>query len=530
MRGMKARAKRWLARWPWGPALYWHVRGRPDRVGGLRLGMIRKRLPQWRAELDRYASPRGQGQRLMLIAPLHLWLAHAVPLGLALAGLGHEVYLAYWPYRDWFTPLSDFERYQQDAYAWHVLQAARPWLRPLSLVRERPLPVPRAWHHWLDHVTQLDARYTLMREDVPADAAIVHLRAQRNRDAAGQLRAAFARVRPDRVLVPNGLILEFGVAYHVARAMDIPVTTYEFGAEPERIWLDQQEPVVYLNTRDLWRVWRSRPWPEGAREKIQGLFDEVWNARAERYATRRWQRVPMQGEDAVRRQLGLDARPVVLIAPNVFGDSVMLDHAVFSRGMADWLQATVRFFARHPQVQAIVRVHPAERDMPAGALRVGEVVRAALGTPLPENVRLVEADDPVNTTDLVRMAVGTLVYASTVGLEAALLGRPAMVAARAFYRGHGFTWDPDSWDAYWALLHRLLREPEALRPSPAQVEDAWKFAYAFFFHWPRPFPWPLARMAEHWDRWPLARVLGPEGAAFRPTLDALAGTASIAWD
>ncbi|NPA27381.1 MAG: hypothetical protein GXO36_07280 [Chloroflexi bacterium] len=529
MSAWKPRVKAWLAHWPWAPALYWHLRGRPDHVGGLRLAQVRRRLPEWTEAVAAHtrASRPPKGKRLLIVAPLHLWLAHAVPMGLTLAAMGHDVHLAYWPYRDWFTPLDPFALRQQDAYAWHVLQKARPWLRPISLVRTRPAPVPSTWEPWIEHVTQIDARYTLMREDVPAEARIVAFRRARNRSAAGVLRAVMTRLQPDRVLVPNGLVLEFGVAYHVARALGIPVTTYEFGPEPERIWLDPEEPVVYLNTRALWAAWRDRPWPPGAREKIQALFDEVWNARAGQYAARRWQNVPMQGADTVRQQLHLDERPVVLLAPNVFGDSVMLDHAIFSQGMADWLRRTLRFLAERPQVQVVIRVHPSEKHLPPKALRVTEVVREVLPT-LPEHMRLVEAEDPVNTTDLVRLAIGTLVYASTVGLEAALLGRPAIVAARAYYRGHGFTWDPESWDAYWRVLETLLQEPETLRPSPAQVEDAWKFAYAFFFHWLRPFPWPLPGMAQHWDRWPLAQVLGHEGERFRATFEALAG-APIRW-
>ena len=49
-----------------------------------------------------------------------------------------------------------------------------------------------------------------------------------------------------------------------------------------------------------------------------------------RTSARRWQGVPSEGGEKVRPALGLDERPIVLLATNVIGDSLTLGRQVFS--------------------------------------------------------------------------------------------------------------------------------------------------------------------------------------------------------
>ena len=56
------------------------------------------------------------------------------------------------------------------------------------------------------------------------------------------------------VILPNGTILEFGAIYQVARYLDIPIVTYEFGEQRDRIWLAQNAEVMRQDTDDLWAV------------------------------------------------------------------------------------------------------------------------------------------------------------------------------------------------------------------------------------------------------------------------------------
>jgi len=101
-------------------------------------------------------------------------------------------------------------------------------------------------------------------------------------------------------------------------------------------------------------------------------------------------------------------------------------------------------------------------------------------------------------------------------------GLPVVVAGRTHYRGRGFTLDPTSWETYFAALDSLTAHPADFRLSEAQTRLAWKYAYHFFFDYPRPFPWHIVHLKEDLQKWPLRAALGRDD--FRTTLAAMART------
>lgn len=103
-------------------------------------------------------------------------------------------------------------------------------------------------------------------------------------------------------------------------------------------------------------------------------------------------------------------------------------------------------------------------------------------------------------------------------------GVPVIVVGNTHYRAKGFTLDPASWDDYFAVLSETLTGHPPDRLTQSQVEQAWNYAYRFFFEYPQPFPWHLVHFWKDLEEWPVARVMSEEGlSAFRTTFDYLAG-------
>jgi hypothetical protein len=50
-----------------------------------------------------------------------------------------------------------------------------------------------------------------------------------------------------------------------------------------------------------------------------------------------------------------------------------------------------------------------------------------------------------------------------------------------------------------------------VRLSEDQVELAWRYAYLFFFEFPKPFPWHLLDLKKDFKARPISFVLGEEG-------------------
>ena len=510
---------------------YWYLRqpGKPI-TPEFTLDQLERSIPIWREQIiGAQSGPTGnltphkhKPKRVFIFGTLRYWIEHASLLGMALAGLGHSVTLSYLPYARWQTPIDSFNLRRQNLYAEGVLAKGSPLIKVVPLLNHgNARRIPSELMHVVELVSLRDTQYTLQVEEVSQSSDLYRLRSQRNRAAACAAFYYLRRHKPDVVILPNGTILEFGVLYQVARFLDIPVVTYEFGEQQDRIWLAQNAEVMRQKTDDLWQARKNQKLTQDQHSQVHKLFASRQHASLWENFSRRWQGVPSEGGEQVRHTLGLDQRPIVLLATNVIGDSLTLGRQVFSDSMTEWLERTVQYFATHPEVQLVARIHPGELITKGPS--VADVVYKTLPS-IPENIHLVPADAKVNTYDIVEIADIGLVYTTTVGMEMAMNGIPVIVVGNTHYRNKGFTLDPESWEDYFDLLTDILANPGQFRLSQEQVEQAWNYAYRFFFDYPHPFPWHLLHIWKDLEAWPLSRLLSDEGVSlYHKTFSYLVG-------
>jgi hypothetical protein len=486
------------------------------------LEQLTAHLPAAVEQVRPFAGRTHKGKKLLLFATLHYWVEQAAMIGLALRGLGHDVTVAYLPYADWRKELNPFDLRRQDLYTKRVLSPMDDLVKSVSLLgNPKAASLPDELEKAVETASAFDTMYTLQVEDFDRDSELFRLRLRMNRSAALTALALLQDQRPDAVLVPNGLVTELGVFYQVARHLDLQTITYEFNDQREQIWLSQNDIVMHQNTDALWAARGEKSLTEAEREEIAALEDARTSAKKYDKGTRFWQDVASMGGEQLKATLGLDERPVALLATNVLGDSLTLGRNAFASSMAEWIEKTVQYFAKRDDVQLVVRVHPGERLM-KGPSMLGVIERAL--PERPEHIHVVGPDEKLNTYDCMEIAGLGLAYTTTVGMEMAMRGVPVILAGVTHYRGRGFTFDPTSWDEYYATLERLLSDLPAYRLDQEQVETAWNYAYRFFFDFPMPFPWRLMHFWKDVDIWPLERVLSEEGQAeYKQTFDYLAG-------
>lgn len=520
--------KRVLGELPLAAELDWALRGRRAPGGGFKLEELRAALPEWCRQVEASTLRARKGQKALVYATLHYWISQGTLLSLAFTGLGHEIALAYSPYANWKDPVTKFDFRRREAYVRDVLKPAEDLIVTKSFGTVNPTQqLPASLADAIEHVAVMDTQYTLQIEDVDKDSDLFRLRLQRNHAAAAAALAWLQAEHPDVVILPNGLILEFGAVFHAARYLNIPVVSYEFGEQHDRIWLSHNSPVMLQETDALWQATKDKPFNEEQRAQVQDLFSSRQEAGLFRNFYRRWQNLPSEGADAVRAKLNLDDRPVVLLAANVIGDSLTLGRASFSVDMSTWLRRTLTFFAERQDVQFVLRVHPGEGNLSGPS--VADLVRKDFPV-LPSHLHVVAAEDTTNTYDLIALADLGLVYTTTVGLEMAMSGSPVLVAGRTHYRGKGFTQDPESWEAYFSMLDKNLADLQAARLEPHQIDMAWHYAYRFFFDYPQPFPWHLLHFWKDVETTSLSAVFSQQGQEqFGRTFDYFLGE-TFAWE
>lgn len=520
---LKSRLKDLLGALPLTAEISWalfHGDGKLD--SRFKMAALEDFLPRLVADMTPYSSAPTTGRKVFFFASWHYWIVHTTLCGLVLRGLGHDVSLGFLPYSDYDQAVNRFDLRLHNLYARTLLNKLQHFIEFIPFLETEPAKsLPEGLRKAVKQVTLCDAQYTLQREDIDERAPIYKLRAERNEFAARIALAYLRRERPDVVVVPNGMIQEYGAVYETARYLGIDAVTYEFGEHNQRAWLGHNRLVIHHITDEIWAAQKERKLDSKQHRELEEFLAGRQGMTTGENFSHLWQKTSREGGEKIRAALGLDHRPVVLLPTNVLGDSATLGLATFSKSMTEWLQRVVTFLAARPDIQLVVRIHPAETWTVGPS--VAEIIRQVIPE-LPSHIRLVGSQEKVNTYDLMEIADLALVYTTTAGLEMATRGIPVVISGKAHYRSKGFTLEADSWDDYFAKLNEALGKLPNFRLTPEQVELAWNYAYCFFIEYPLPFPWHLERINAHLERNPLAYVLSPKGRhEFEQTFQQMAG-------
>ena len=295
---------------------------------------------------------------------------------------------------------------------------------------------------------------------------------------------AFAANKPERVVAIHGVYVTHGTLCEVARKHGIPVVVFGFPYRQGTVWLshsDSYHRTLATESNALWENCQLTP--------EQGhAIDEYMASRqsgGRDYVT--YHPNPIEDAQVLIKELDLDpTRPIISLFTNVIWDAqIYYDFNAFSN-ILEWLFATIEYFSQRPELQLVIRVHPAEVKGGGMPTRqpIAPEVRQRFPT-LPTNVRLIPPESDLSSYTLAEISQAALIYGTKMGLEIALRGIPVVVAGETLSRNKGFTYDISSAAEYFELLSRIETLP---RNSPEMIERARRYAYYLFFRRMIDFP------------------------------------------
>jgi hypothetical protein len=275
-----------------------------------------------------------------------------------------------------------------------------------------------------------------------------------NSDLVTSLRVHVAKVSAllcarsfDWLLIPGGVWATSGVYANVAAELGISITTYDCG--PGALYLAHggaaaHFPEIGSVTREVEPACRM---DEGERRRIGE-------------AVRHRLDIRMSGKDEYRLQPVVATATAghswdIIVPLNLRWDSAALCRCRLFASVTDWLQHLLAWVGDTPGVTVAIRQHPCERVPEfCGADDIGALLA---GFPqLGQRARFFAAEESVNTYDLIAGAKAVLPFTTRVGIEAAILGKPAILCARCYYGDCGFTATPASKNEYFSLIAQAL--------------------------------------------------------------------------
>lgn len=275
----------------------------------------------------------------------------------------------------------------------------------------------------------------------------------------------------------HGIYVPWGIVGEVARSEGVHVVTWNVAYRKRRFIFshdDTYHHTLMSEPRDHWddeglTSSQDRELTKYLSSRREGLFDWIVFHRPRR-----------QDADDIAQRLGLDrSTPIIGLLTNVSWDAQLHYPANAFPNMLEWLVQTCRYFGTRPDLQLLIRVHPAEiSGFPPSRQPILGELRKSLPQLAP-NITVVPPESDMSTYALMSLCNAAIIYGTKMGVELTSTGLPVIVAGEAWIRSKGLTRDASSPAEYFQILSEL---PFKERLGARQLARARQYAYHFFFN------------------------------------------------
>lgn len=314
--------------------------------------------------------------------------------------------------------------------------------------------------------------------EAPNDPSLVQEYAYSGLVCAAAAAHAFEQLQPSRIYMSHGTYVDWGPALHTALAKKIPITAWMASYLSACFYFRHVQDGVQIDFHNM----SSMAWEEigtsiFTAEKSQRL-DQYLHGRYTKdtsFDMKRFKPYTGRGGE-LRTRYSLDpSRPVWGIMAHINWDAVSDYAPMIYESFNQWMSDTIQVIKDIPDVQWLVKVHPAEAwDNPDSGV---ECLINQCFPELPKHIHILSAEENISPLDFFDMVDGGVTVYGTAGLELALHGKPIILAGEAHYGRKGFTYDADSREHYRQLLTQA-RQLSHL--STEQRELVRKYAYCYF--------------------------------------------------
>jgi hypothetical protein len=274
----------------------------------------------------------------------------------------------------------------------------------------------------------------------------------------------------------HGIYVPQGIIGEVCRSQKVRVVNWNPAYRKQCFIFSHNDTYHHTLMQEPVSRWENIPWNKQMETELMqylksresGKNDWIW-----------FNKTPDADLTAIERQVGVDfSKPCIGLLTNVIWDAQLHYPANAFPGMMEWLLQTIEYFSKRPELQLLIRVHPAEVT---GAIPsrqcVAEEIRKIFPT-LPGNVFIIPPESPVSTYAAMAPCNAVIIYGTKTGIELASAGTRVIVAGEAWVRNKGITMDASSREEYFRYLDFL---PFTQSMEESKILRARKYAYHFFF-------------------------------------------------
>jgi hypothetical protein len=276
-------------------------------------------------------------------------------------------------------------------------------------------------------------------------------------------------VKPLTVVVFNGMFYPEAMARRLAQQRGVRVVTHEVGMRPYTAFFTPGEATAYpieIPADFILSPEQDQRLDQYLEQRFQGNFSMA--------GVRFWPQMRGLDESFLERADGF--KQIVPVFTNVIFDTSQPHSNALFPDMYAWLDEVLTTASHHPETLFVLRAHPDEKR-PGKESResVSEWVEQS-GAHLLPNLVFFNSEEYVSSYELIQRSKFVMVYNSSIGLEASIMGAAVLCAGKARYTQYPTVFFPATRESYLARLEEFLTA-ENVTQSSEHRQQARRFLY-----------------------------------------------------
>ena len=284
---------------------------------------------------------------------------------------------------------------------------------------------------------------------------------------------------PRAVVVFNGQFFPEAVARHVAQERGVRVITHEVGLQPASAFFTDGEATAYpIHIPDEFEL------NDEQNAKLDAYLAKRFQGDFTMAGIKFWADMKALDESFLEKAAGF--KQIVPIFTNVIFDTSQPHANTVFDDMFDWLDLTLDVIREHPETLFVIRAHPDELRVRKASRETVEGWVASRGVDKEPNVVFVSPREALSSYELIQQSKFVMVYNSTIGLEASILGAPVLCAGKARFTQYPTVFFPQTVENVRRKMKEFL-EVEKIDISSKFKRNARRFLYYQLFRTSLPF-------------------------------------------
>jgi hypothetical protein len=279
------------------------------------------------------------------------------------------------------------------------------------------------------------------------------------------------QTKASNALIFNGILFPEAAARWIAIQKGVRVITQEVSFQPFSAFYTTGEATAYpIHIPEEFTL------SESQNERLDNYLEKRIQGKFTMAGIKFWQ--DMQPLDEQLLIKISEHKQLVTVFTNVVYDTSQVHANQVFPHMFAWLDLILKLIKKYPKTLFVIRAHPDEMR-PGTAKQSNESVRDWIlknQINLLPNTHFIDSQEYISSYDLINRSKFIMVYNSSIGMEATLMGKPVLCGGKARYTQYPIVFFPQNTEAFQREAEILLELDTVIVPDEF-IENARRFLY-----------------------------------------------------